>query len=323
MRIGVVGAGAVGGYFGALLAAAGEDVTFLVRPPRAELLRSRGLSVVSVHGDVHIAQPQVVTSAAQLAETQVVLLALKNYHLEEAWPDIAQLAAAGVVLLPLLNGVQHMDRLSAEIGQGQVLGGSCYIESTLTPKGEIVQTSEVRDIVYGALPDGRLQNPALDAVLKELGNAFTRAHIPAFCREPIMREMWKKYVFLCAFSGVTAATRSCIGQVMDVQESAELFVGLVEELLQVAKLRDIGLNPKIREAMIERVMTIEPLMTSSLHRDLEKGLPLEMDSLQGALVQMAESAGVAVPLHKAVCGVLAPHRSGRAETVNDNTSSAP
>lgn len=311
MRIGIMGAGAVGGYFGGLLAAAGESVTFLTRPGRAADLQRDGLVIKSIHGDLEL-RPQVVTTADELGDIEVLLVALKNYHLDQAWPVIRSIAARGAVILPLLNGVLHMDRFVEEVGAGQVLGGSCYIETTLSHQGHVIQTSEVRDIVYGPLPEGRAHNSTLDTVVKDLGEAFARGHIPAFCREPIVREMWKKYIFLCAFSGVTAATRCSIGQVLQYPASRDLYLALVDELLMVANARGVDLSAeKLRAAMLERASGIEPLMTSSMHRDLEKGQPLELDSLQGALVVMAQQAGLSVPVHQAICGVLAPYVTGR------------
>ncbi|MCY0876540.1 MAG: 2-dehydropantoate 2-reductase [Firmicutes bacterium] len=311
MRIGVMGAGAVGGYFGGLLAQSGEDVTFLARPGRADVLLRDGLIIKSIHGDLTL-RPKVVTSVAELGEVDVLIVALKNYHLDQAWADIRAARARGAVILPLLNGVLHMDRFVEEFGAGYVLGGSCYIETTLSHLGHVIQTSEVRDIVYGPLPEGYAQNDALESTVKHLGDAFVRAQIPAFCREPILREMWKKYIFLCAFSGVTAATRVPIGEVLQHRASTTLFMGLVDELLAVATARKVDLSAdKLRIAMLERARGIEPLMTSSMHRDLEKGQPLEVDSLQGAMVVMAEQAGVSVPFHQAICGVLAPHAVGR------------
>jgi len=309
MRIGVIGPGAVGGYFGGLLAQAGQDVTFLARPLRAESLHRDGLVIKSVYGDVRV-QPQVTTEARDLDGCEVILITLKNYHLDAAWKDIVKAMAKGAMALPLQNGVVHIDRFRAAFGAEHVLGGSCYIETTLDANGHILQTSEVRDIVYGPLLDPEQRGQGFNQVLSRLQDAFTAAGIPAFCREPILREMWKKYVFLCAFSGVTAATRSAIGVALDNQESAALYVGLVEELLAVARAHGIGLADRMREALLERALTLDPLMTSSLHRDLEKGSPLELDSLQGALVEMAEAAKVPVPWHKAVCAVLAPHREG-------------
>lgn len=311
MRIGVMGAGAVGGYFGALLATAGEQVTFLARPGRAADLQRDGLQIRSIHGDLFLS-PQVVTSATELGAVDVLIIALKNYHLDQAWDDIRAIASRGAVVLPLLNGVMHMDRFANELGVGYALGGSCYIETTLSDRGHVIQTSEVRDIVYGPLPGAYAANENLELLLKNLGEAFARATIPAFCREPIIREMWKKYIFLCAFSGVTAATRVPIGEVLKHKYATDLFLGLVDELLSVATARGVDLSPeKLRAAMYERARGIEPMMTSSMHRDLDKGQPLELDSLQGAMVSMASQVGVHVPLHRAICGVLAPYAAGR------------
>ncbi len=310
MKIGVIGAGAVGGYFGALLAQAGEDVTFLVREDRYQALQ-RGLTVKSVHGDLFLEKPQLARSGAELLGCEVVLIAVKQYHLDGVWNDLRILAQGGAVLLPLLNGVRHMERLERDFGATRVLGGSCHIETTLDEAGAIVQTSDIRDIVFGALGDGDTVDQTLEAVLDRLQESFLRAHIPAVRRVHILREMWKKYVFLSAFSGMTAATRSTIGTVWREHSTRMTLAHMFGELIAVARAKGIDLQETFHTAMMERVAGLSPLMTSSMHRDLEKGRPLELDSLQGDLIAMAEEEAVAAPIHKTIYAVLAPYRNGR------------
>ncbi len=310
MKIGVIGAGAVGGYFGALLAQAGEDVTFLVREDRYRALQ-HGLTVKSVHGDLFLAEPKLAQSGEELSGCEVILLAVKQYHLEGVWNDLGMLAEGGAVLLPLLNGVRHMERLERDFGTTRVLGGSCHIETTLDETGAVVQTSDIRDIVYGVLGDEDSVDPQLGGVLDRLQEAFLRARIPAVRRVRIMRELWKKYVFLCAFSGMTAATRSTIGVVWREHSARVALAQMFGELIAVARAKGIDLQETFHTAMMERVAGLNPLMTSSMHRDLEKGRPLELDSLQGDLIAMAEECGIEAPVHRTVYAVLAPHRHGR------------
>lgn len=309
MKIGVMGAGAVGGYFGGLLAKSGVDVRFLVRPARAAQLKKEGFAVRSVHGDFSI-DPVVTTSIADMEDVDVLLLAVKNYHLSDALPDLIALTQKGVVLLPLLNGVKHMDLLKSVIDPGHLLGGSCYIEVTLDGRGHIVQTSDIRDLVFGPLKEALSVRKDLPDLLMRLQDVFTNAGLPGLLHQEIMREMWKKYVFLCAFSGVTASTRAPIGVTASTPATRRLYQGLVEELLAVAKARDIGLAEHMADVMMKRLEQIDPAMTSSLHRDLEKGLPLEIDSLQGALIEMASESGISTPWHQGVYAVLAPYRGG-------------
>ncbi len=310
MKIGVIGAGAVGGYFGALLAEAGEDVTFLVREGRYQALQ-HGLTVKSVHGDLFLAKPKLARSGEELIGCEVVLIAVKQYHLEGVWNDLRILAEGGAVLLPLLNGVRHMERLERDFGATRVLGGSCHIETTLDETGAVVQTSDIRDIVYGALGDEGSVDPLTESVLDRLQEAFLRAHIPAVRRVHILRELWKKYVFLCAFSGMTAATRSTIGIIWREHSTRLALAQMFGELIAVAQANGIDLQETFHAAMMERVAGLNPLMTSSMHRDLEKGRPLELDSLQGDLIAMAEEREVDAPIHRTIYAVLAPHRHGR------------
>lgn len=308
MRIGFYGAGAVGGYYGGLLAKAGEDVTFIVREKRAQQLRQRGLVVHSVAGNFTI-QPTLVTDVRTVERLDVVIVAIKNYHLSDAMDDLIVLRDAGTVILPLLNGVRHMDHLLAQFGEKNTLGGSCYIETTLSKDGDIQQTGGSCEIVYGpvnySITDERVKN-----LMHQLQGIFTKAGIKALYRNEILVQMWKKYVFLCSLSGVTAATRLPIGAVLEEPKGMVLYSDMVRELLSVARAKGVALPDDLHDQMMKSAANLDPALTSSMHRDLEKGLPLELDSLQGALLDMAMELDIRVPVHEVIYAVLAPHKFG-------------
>lgn len=306
MNIVVLGAGAVGGYFGGKLALAGIPVTFLVREHRYVQLQHHRLHVQSVHGDFALT-PNLALTTNEIEHPNVVMIALKNYHLDGALPQIRDLVQKGAKVLPLLNGVQHIDRLVSELGQESVLGGACYIEATLDARGHILQTSPMHDIIFGSLTGGN------NKLVEQLENALQRSGIPARHSQNIMMEMWKKFIFLTSFSGITAATRKSIGDVLRDEVSHEFLKDIVQEIVSVAKTRQVDLPVDAFDAVMNKFSSVSPQMTSSLHRDLEKGLPLEIDSLQGSVLDIAKSNGIPTPSIHAIYALLHPYRDGNIE----------
>ncbi len=308
MRIGIYGAGAVGGYYGGMLARSGEDVTFIVREKRAKQLLERGLVVHSVTGSFTV-QPTLVTDVRNTNKLDVVIVAIKNYHLSDAMDDLAVLRDAGTVIIPLLNGVRHMDHLLAQFGEKNTLGGSCYIETTLSKDGDVVQTGGSCEIVYGPVNELKLDDRVKN-LMQELQGVLTKSGIKAMYRQQILVQMWKKYVFLCALSGVTAACRLPIGSVLQEPKGMLLYSDMIRELLSVAHAKGVALPEDLHDQMMESTAKLDPALTSSMHRDLEKGSPLELDSLQGALLDMAMELDIRVPVHEVIYAVLVAHRFG-------------
>lgn len=305
MNITILGAGAVGGYFGGRLAKAGVPVTFLVRERRSNQLKASGLVVHSLHGDFTL-EPDLARSPEEIASTDLVIIGLKNYHLESALPSLKTLVAKGAKVLPLLNGIGHIDHLKNELGAKAVLGGACYIESTLNEMGEVVHTSPMHDIVFGSLT-----GEDDEGFLKELETLFVQAGVNVKKSNHVLEEMWSKYIFLSSFSGITAATRQPIGVALNDSVTRSFLTQLIVEICQVAKSQSVTLPDNQTDLLIKRMEGLSPSMTSSLHRDLEKGEPLELDSLHGALMKMAGQANLHVPNVESVYALLHPYKSGR------------
>ncbi len=305
MNIVVLGAGAVGGYFGGRLAKSGVPVSFLVRPKRFEQLKKTGLVVRSVHGDFTVV-PALATDPKEIENPELVILGLKNYHLEGAIEMLKSLVAKGAKVLPLLNGVEHIERLQETLGKGAVLGGSCYIESTLNSDGEIVQTSPVQDIVFGSLTGQDDQ-----AFLQEVETLLNQAEIPVKLSNEIIKEMWTKYAFLASFSAITASTRQPIGVALNDPVTVEFLRNLIVEVCDVARSQGIQFPEDLADQLVKRMKGLSPSMTASMHRDLEKGEPMELDSLHGALLKMAEAAGIRTPIIQSVYALLHPYKNGK------------
>jgi len=298
MRILVVGAGSTGGYFGGKLAKAGADVTFLVRPRRAEALRQGGLQIISPHGDFNIV-PKLVSPGGISEPYDLVILSVKAYSLDGAIDDMAPAIGAQTVIMPLLNGMRHVDVLKARFGEAALIGGLCKIASTLDAEGRVLQLSDFHDIVYGEL-DGETtaRIEAIDAAMRAAG-------VGARLSEAILQEMWEKWTFLATLAGTTCLMRGSVGE-MVASPAGERFVeAFLAEV--VAIVSAIGLAPTERFLAGARKMLTAPgsSLTSSMLRDLLQGNMIEADQIIGDLLVRGERAGIVAPLVNAAYANLA------------------
>lgn len=289
MRMLIVGAGATGGYFGARLAQAGRDVTFLIRPARAEQLRRTGLAITSPHGDLTI-QPKLLETGAASPPFDLVLIALKAYALEQALGDIAAVTGPGTMLVPFLNGMRHLDTLTGRFGQDAVLGGVCLVATTLKPDGSIAQLAPFQEIVYGER-DGAA-SPRIAAV----GAAMQGAGFKARASAEIMQEMWNKWMLLAAGGALTCLLRGTAGEIEAVPGGTAVAHRLVDEVMAVTSAA--GYPPS--DATNDRIRTTltakgSPFATS-MYRDLTAGLPVEAEQILGDMVMRAQSFGLSTPL---------------------------
>jgi 2-dehydropantoate 2-reductase len=294
MNILVLGAGAVGGYFGARLLEKGVDVTFLVREKRRKQLQERGLRVSSIHGDILVEQPKMIAAGEQVRPFDVILLSNKAYHLAESIEAIAPYVGPNTVVLPLLNGIAHVNQLQAEFGPERVLGGLCYIESTLNEQGDVVQTSQMHELVFGEWAGGR------SARIDELERLFSGTKASFRASENIQRDMWHKYLFITTMSGMTTLMKSAVGPIRDAQYGPELTRQLAEEIAMVMRALQAPIDEDIVDKQMKVFMKQGYAMKSSMLRDMEKGLPVEADHLQGYLLARAEQHGLSTPLLKVV-----------------------
>jgi 2-dehydropantoate 2-reductase len=216
MKILVLGAGAIGGYFGARLVQAGGDVAFLVRERRAAQLRAHGLVVRSPHGDFQV--PAVALLQSQLrAPFDLVIVACKAYDLEAAIEDIRSAVGPGTLVLPLLNGIAHIERLQQAFGADRVVGGSCGIPATLSPGGEVIQIAPLHRIVFGPLPESSAGAPGR---LRELEALFRRTPVETVLAADIWQELWEKFAGLATIASMTCLMRAAIGDILAAEEGA-------------------------------------------------------------------------------------------------------
>ncbi|OYD07489.1 ketopantoate reductase family protein [Paludifilum halophilum] len=300
-RILVLGAGAVGGYFGGRLLEKGCDVTFLVRPRRKKQLVEQGLVIRSIHGDYR-SPVRAITAGEKAGPFDIVLLSVKAYHLEQALPTIRPYVSDQTWILPLLNGIVHLDRLKREFSPDRVLGGLCFIETTLTEQGEVEQYSRRHDLVFGELDRRETDR------IRRLEELFRGARIQARASNDILREMWNKYIFISTFSGITSLMNSSIGPVLQSGYGTEITRRLLEEIVRVARGKEPSLHEGTADQTYSTIRHLEPTMKSSMLRDIEKNMPVEADHLHGALIRMAPE-GVDLPLLKTVFSFLKTYES--------------
>ncbi|MGH8766297.1 MAG: ketopantoate reductase family protein [Burkholderiales bacterium] len=291
MKILVLGAGAVGGYFGGRMAQADADVTFLVRPARARLIEKNGLRIVSpAKGDAML-HPKCVTQDQVKPDYDVVILTAKAYDLDNAMDAIAPAMAGGRgQVLPLLNGMAHLDVLDARFGRARVLGGVAYISSTIGPDGEIRHLNDFQRIVFGE------RDPSQAAVCKALSAALGKVSFDWKHLDNVAQAMWDKWVMLATLAGMTCLMRGPIGDILEAASGGKLMVALLEECAAVAEAEGFA-TP---EAMMKNYRGIVgqkgSQIAASMMRDIESGGPAEGDHVLGALLARARARSVPAPL---------------------------
>jgi len=295
MKILVLGAGAVGGYFGGRMAEAGLDVTFLVRPARAELLANTGLRIKSKAGDLKLAATCLVESQLK-SDYDMVVFTAKAYDLASAIDAIAPALAGSKhgCVLPLLNGMSHLDALDARFGRERVLGGVAYIASTLAPDGEIQHLSDFHRIVFG--PRARDQQ----AVCETLSAALKGAHLPVKFDwkqlDNVEQAMWDKWVLLATLAGMTCLMRAPVGDIVATGAGEKLILALLAENASVAKAEGFA-TPEPVMANYRGMLTQKgSAFTASMLRDIESGGQAEGDHILGALLARARKHGISAPV---------------------------
>jgi 2-dehydropantoate 2-reductase len=308
MRIAVVGSGGVGGYFGGRLAASGADVAFLARGAHKDALRERGLRISSPKGDVHLPHVEVSDDPAALGAADVVIFAVKLYDVEGALPLLAPLLRPGgdSVVIPLQNGVETVDLLVRAVGLPRAAGGTATVSAVIAEPGVIRHTA-LDEMVFGELDGSRSER------LVRFQGACAAAGFQATLSGDIQVAIWTKFVRLAAFSVVTAWARCPIGPIRDDPELFETLQAATREAIAVARARGIALPESVFEDSVARVRAMPPGTKSSMLEDLERGRPLELPWLSGAVVRLGREVGVDVPVHRTLAKALRPYMRGGGE----------
>jgi 2-dehydropantoate 2-reductase len=308
MRFAILGSGAVGGYYGARLARAGHDVTFIARGAHLEAIRSRGLEIRSpALGDFTV-QARAESDTARVGAVDVVLYAVKAYDNASALPLLRPLVGDATSVLTVQNGVDSAAEVAAAAGEPHTLGGTTYIATALEAPGLIVQTGDHRRIVFGEV-FGEL--PRLSDRVRAIHDAFAGADIQSFPVGDGRVPIWEKFVFLAALAAFTGAARLPIGPVWGDPVTRRQFLAGCREIEALARAEGVPVAADVVERIVPYVEAIPGTMRSSLLIDLQAGKRIEVEALQGAVVRRAAKLGLAVPIMETLYSVLKLHASGK------------
>lgn len=295
MKILILGAGAVGGYFGGRLVEAGADVTFLVRPQRAERMAKDGLRVKSKAGDI-VRPVQLVTQDALKPGWDLVIFTAKAYDLDSAIDAIAPAVAGDCLVLPLLNGMTHLEALDARFGREHVLGGVAYVASTLASDGTIVHLGEFHKIAFGVRhgqPAAAAQKSS--AVCKALEALFAKTPVDVNLSESIEQTMWDKWVMLASIAGMTCLMRAAIGDIVATGAGERLMLAILAECASVARAEGHAVSDAQIAAHHKMLTQKGSAATASMLRDTENGGATEADHVLGAMLALARKHGLPAP----------------------------
>jgi 2-dehydropantoate 2-reductase len=304
MRWLVLGAGGVGGYFGGRLQEAGREVTFLVRPGRAAVLREHGLVIESPDGALRL-RPQLLLAGESASHAfDVVLLTCKAYDLEAAIATLAPYLGSGTAILPLLNGLLHLDRLDAAFGADRVLGGLCHISAALGAAGEIRHLDLPPRLIFGERAGG--SSDRTRAIAADLAPAKFKSA----ASDDVLQDMWEKFTLLASLAGVTCLMRASVGEIVRAG-GAPVARAMLSEAVAVAAASGHGPRAKFLEATEQRLTDPGSAVQASMLRDLERGGPTEGAHILGDMVARGRKAGVATPLLEAAACHVAVYEARR------------
>jgi len=306
MKIAMMGSGGVGGFFGGRLAHAGCDVSFIARGAHLAAMRERGLTIENEpQGNIHLPKVRATGDPAALGPMDLVILSVKLWDTEAAARAIRPLVGPDTGVLSLQNGVIKDDILRREFGDAAVMGGVCYVATTISRPGVIHQTGTMQRIVLGEY-DGRKSERA-----KFLLGALLRAGVSAELSADVRRAIWEKYVFLVGLSATTTAMRMPIGPIRGNPQTRAFLLEVMRETVAVGRAHGVALPQDYAESRLEFADGLPADMTASMHHDLERGNPLEVNWLSGGVVQLGKQKGVPTPANRAVCDILALYAAGK------------
>jgi 2-dehydropantoate 2-reductase len=309
MQILMVGAGATGGYFGGRLLESGQDVTFLVRKARAETLARDGLVIRSPAGDVTLPSPPTVRADTLTRPFDLIIVSCKAYHLPQVIEDMAPAVGPDTVILPILNGMRHLDLLDARFGAEHVLGGSCFIAATLDAHGVVRHLNKGHGLTYGERDGPRSER------VERIEQAMAKARFEPRLSTSILQDMWEKWVFLASLAAITCLMRASVGDIVAVPGGTQVVLDLFEDCRQVAAA--FGHPPS--DASLQRSCSVltesGSTLSASMMRDLEQGAPIEADHIVGDLLARGETAGLDLPMLRASYVHLKAYEARRSRSI--------
>jgi 2-dehydropantoate 2-reductase len=313
MRIVVMGTGGTGGYFGAKLARAGEDVTFVARGAHLQAIRAHGLRVKSAIDGEWVVQAPAVERLDGLPPADLVLFCVKSFDTDSAGEAIKPVVGPGTGVLPVLNGVDNVEKLERILGPkqgglGHVMGGVAQVLATIEAPG-VISHRFLGRLIFGEM-DGRESDRA-----RAFLQACERAGIQAEISSTMLRALWEKYVMIAAQAGMTALTRQPAGVIRSVPETRQMYRAILGEMIALGNASGAGLDGALVDRTIGMLDTMGAAFTSSLHHDLVQGKRLELEALHGHAVRLGERHGIPTPMLFAVYAALKPYADGPPQAV--------
>jgi 2-dehydropantoate 2-reductase len=306
MRIAVVGAGGVGGGFGAALAKAGADVTFIARGAHLAAMKSQGLKVQGGRGDTHLVPTRATDNPAEIGKVDIVLFCVKLWDVESAGQQIKPLIGPDTAVIPLQNGIDAAERLIPILGSGAVMGGVAQISASIVAPGVIQQVGTFMRMVFGEL-DGRRSQRGEDFLALCL-----KAGFDATLSEQILVELWMKFILLASNAGITALARQPIGVLRDDPDLRPIFLAAWREVIDVGRAKGVALPADALDKILDFTSHAPSAMKASMALDLDRGNRLEVPWLSGKVAELGRQFGIPTPTHSMMYAMLKPYVMGAA-----------
>lgn len=299
MKIAVIGAGGVGGYFGGRLARANLDVTFLARGEHLREIQQNGLRVKSVNGDFIIDNARATDSIQEIGFADIIILAIKAWQVREISRELASIVKKNTIFLPLQNGVLTAEELAENIPSANIIGGLCKIISKVESPGVINHFALDPVVIFGEFDSRGTERAEL------LKSVFDRAGVNAIISDDITADLWKKFIAICV-SGLLAVTKTNYGELRELKETRQLMTELIREIFTLSQRLKINIEPEFPDRLISLIDTYPYQTTSSLTRDVWEGRPSEIEYQNGTVVRLGEKYGVATPVNRFVYNCILP-----------------
>jgi len=299
MKIAIIGTGGVGGYFGAKLAKAGNDVAFLARGEHMKAIQKNGLEVKSIDGDFKVFPAKVVDTIKQIGQSDLIIIAVKAWQVKELANEIKEIIHSESIILPLQNGILAADELAEVIDKKNIINGLCRIISKIEAPGIINHFGAQPTIVFG-----EMDNSQSERVLG-LKKLFDEANINSKLSPDIAADVWKKFIAICV-SGLLAITKTTYGELRELKETRNLMIALLDEIFELSIEANVKIEPEFLLNTIDFVDSLPYGSTTSLSRDVWEGKPSEIEYQNGTVVKLAEKYGIDVPVNKFVYSCILP-----------------
>ena len=306
MKVGVMGAGSIGGYFGGMLARAGHDVTLIARGEHLDVLRRDGLTMQTQAGTFTV-RCSATDEPSEVGPVDLVLLTTKTYHNAVAVPELAPMVAPETAALCLQNGIDSYLPLVEAYPDAAVLPGAAYIEAGRSGPGAVTQAGDIVRIVAGPV---RGSGPSHAARAAEICTAFRDAGVDAEASDDIAVTLWTKFLFITTMAGVTSLAREYLRDLLPRPEWHKIIVGCMAEIERAGRASGVDLAPDIVASTLDYMESAKGAMSASMHADLLAGRPLELEALNGAVVRAGEASGAPTPINDVIYAALKPYANG-------------